>query len=48
MTFDDLKGHTSFIKNVCLHNVDILETFKRDRALSKKLSQKKMILEILR
>ena len=40
----DLSGHTSFFKNLCLHNFDILEKIRR---YNKKYIAEKDDLEIL-
>ena len=48
MTLDDLSGHTSFYKIFWVHNVDILEKFEKDWALTKKIYRRKDDFEILR
>ena len=48
MTLDDLRGHTSFNRNVRLHIVNILEKFLKHMALNKKNIAEKDDLEILR
>ena len=45
MTFEVV---LNFMKHLCLHNVEILEKFIKDQALSKKYIAEKDDLEILR
>ena len=48
MTLDELKVILYLMKNMCLHNVVILEKFKKNWAFNQKIIAEKDDFEILR